>query len=265
MTKYPRSACLAVIKVIVLELIIKYNTFMSAKKLDIIIPAYHEEDNITKVIRLIQKYVKTPHLITVVIQDRKDPTIKAINKIRKNIKHLRIIYTTDGIGMLNALKKGISASTQEIIVITMADLADDPRDIDKMFTKINSGYDLICGSRYMQGGSHSGGPLLKGMISKYGCLSLRLLSGIPTHDATNAFKCFRRSILKNIKLESKEGFELPLELCVKAYKKGYKISEVPTNWKDRVRGDSKFKLWNNLKYYLRWYFFCILPTFDRVR
>lgn len=238
---------------------------MSAKKIDIIIPAYHEQENITKVISLIRKHVKTPSVITVVIQDRKDPTIRVVNKLKKNNKDLRIIFTTDGIGMLNALKKGISSSAKDIIVITMADLADDPRDIDKMVAKIYSGYDLVCGSRYMKGGSHSGGPLLKGLISKYGCLSLRLFSGIPTHDATNAFKCFRRSILNKIIIESKEGFELPLELCVKAYKNGFKISEVPTNWKDRVRGNSKFKLWSNLKYYLKWYIFCILPTFDQGR
>lgn len=238
---------------------------MSAKKLDIIIPAYHEEENIDKVIRLIRKHVKTPHLISVIIQDRKDPTIKVVNRLKIKKQDLRILYTSDGLGLLKALRKGFDSSTHEIITIIMADQADDPRDIDKMVKKINSGYDLICGSRYMQGGSHTGGPLLKGLLSRLGCLSLNLMSGIPTHDATNAFKCFRRSIIKDIKIESKEGFELPLELCVKAFKKGYKISEVPTAWKDRESGYSKFKLWKNLKLYLRWYIFCILPTSGQAR
>lgn len=238
---------------------------MSAKKLDIIIPAYHEEENIDKVIRLIRKHVKTPHLISILIQDPRDPTIDVIKNLRISAKDLRILFTSGGPGMLKALKKGIKSSSLEIIVITMADQADDPRDIDKMVKKINDGYDLICGSRYMQGGSHTGGPLLKGLLSRLGCLSLKFMSGIPTHDATNAFKCFRRSIIKDIKIESKEGFELPLELCVKAFKKGYKISEVPTAWKDRESGYSKFKLWKNLKLYLRWYIFCILPTSGQAR
>jgi dolichol-phosphate mannosyltransferase len=228
---------------------------MIKETVDIILPVYHEEENIEQVILGIDKYVKTPHITTLVLQDKKDPTIPVITKVRRKDKTIRIIYTQDGKGMLKALRRGITHSTSEIIVITMADLSDDPRDIDKMILKIKKGYDLVCASRYMKGGKHTGGPRIKGFLSYLGCKTLKLLTDIPTNDATNAFKCFRRGIINQITIESEEGFELPLELTVKAYTLGLKITEIPTSWKDRVKGNSQFTLLTNLKFYLKWYFY----------
>jgi glycosyltransferase involved in cell wall biosynthesis len=168
---------------------------------------------------------------------------------------MRIIYTDNGKGMLKALKKGFETSTSEIVVITMADLSDDPADIEKMVAKVDEGYDFVCASRYMPGGKHIGGPFLKGFLSYVGCKTLRFFTGIPTNDATNAFKCFRREVVRDMTIESKEGFELPLELAVKAYKKGFKITEIPTTWRDREKGKSKFMLWRNIWFYLRWYLY----------
>jgi glycosyltransferase involved in cell wall biosynthesis len=230
---------------------------MPKYRLSIILPTYHEENNIKKVITGIEKYVKTPHKTIVVLQDKNDPTIQALSLLRKNITSLEIIFTKDGKGMLKALKRGIKYAKSEIIVITMADLSDNPRDIDKMVAKINEGYDLVCGSRYMKNGKHLGGPFIKGLLSRIGCLTLKYITGVPTHDATNAFKCFRKSIMNKITIQSEEGFEMPLELTVKAHEKGFSITEIPTTWKDRVRGDSKFKTYTNLKFYLRWYLYGI--------
>ncbi len=230
---------------------------MTKNAITIILPTYHEEKNIEQVINGIEKYVKTPHIIIIVLQDKKDPTIKVLTKIKNNVSNLTIIFTKDGKGMLKALKTGIDYAKSEIIVISMADLSDDPRDIDKMVSKINEGYDLVCASRYMKDGKHIGGPLIKGLLSRLGCLTLRTLTGIPTNDATNAYKCFRKKVMKDIQIESKEGFEMPLELAVKAYNLGYRITEVPTTWQDRMHGTSQFTLKSNIRYYIRWYFYGI--------
>lgn len=231
---------------------------MSQKTIDIILPAYREEGNIEKVLTGIKKYVKTPHLITVVIQDKKDPTIEAVKKVQKTTKNINIAFTTNGRGMLKALKKGFSSTKNPVIVIMMADLSDNPKDIDKMINKINEGYDLVCGSRYIHNGKRVGGPKIKGFLSYFACISLNRVIGLPTYDATNAFKCFRRSVLKQITIESREGFEMPLELTVKAFKKGFKITDVPTIWRDREEGKSKFDFWKNIPLYLRWYTYGIL-------
>jgi len=78
--------------------------------------------------------------------------------------------------------------------------------------------------------------------------------GFPTHDPTNAFKMYKKSILKKLTIESDGGFEYSIELMVKAHKSGYKITEIPAVWRDRTAGKSKFKLFKWLPKYLRWYF-----------
>lgn len=226
---------------------------MTKQTIDIILPAYHEQENIQKVITNIEKYVKTPHEITVVLQDRNDPTLKIITKFKKEFKNLNIIFTKNGIGMLKALKEGFKQTKAPIITVMMADLSDDARDIDKMAEQINKGFDLVCASRYTKKGKRNGGPVIKGFLSYLACKSLSKLIGLPTQDATNAFKTFRRPLLKRFTLESKEGFELPLELTVKTFHTGGKITEIPTIWNDRKKGRSKFYLFKNIPLYLKWY------------
>ncbi len=86
-------------------------------------------------------------------------------------------------------------------------------------------------------------------------LSLRWVRGLPTHDATNAFKIYDRAMVKSFEIESRGGFELNLELTVKAFLAGYRITEVPSTWRDRSQGQSRFRLWKWLPSYLRWYLY----------
>jgi hypothetical protein len=141
----------------------------------------------------------------------------------------------------------------------MADLSDDLGQVDKMLALYKEGHDLVAGSRYMKGGSIEGGPWFKQFLSRMAGLSLCWFRGIPTHDATNAFKIYDSQMLKPMTIESQRGFELNLELTVKAFLAGYRIAEVPSRWRDRSRGESRFQLWSWLPHYLRWYFFAFQP------
>src|ERR1035441_3601776 len=85
--------------------------------------------------------------------------------------------------------------------------------------------------------------------------TLHWFRGIPTHDATNAFKLYDSRILKHMTIESTAGFELSLEITVKAFLAGYRIVEVPTTWRGRTQGESRFKIWAWLPQYLQWYFY----------
>jgi hypothetical protein len=85
-------------------------------------------------------------------------------------------------------------------------------------------------------------------------MSLHWLAGVPTHDATNSFKMYRRSLLERIRIESEGGFEIGMEILIKAHLLGCKIGEVPSTWRDRSGGESKFRLWKWLPNYLHWYF-----------
>lgn len=232
---------------------------MKKLSLDILLPIYHEEENIERVLNGIRLHVKTPHRVYAIFYNKKDPTIPAVERIMKTDKSI-IPIISKGTGLGNQLRTGFKIAKAPILTIMMSDLSDDPRDIDKMVKKINQGFDIVGGSRYSDRGRRIGGSKLKAALSFWGCRTLVWFTGIPTYDATNAFKTFRSELLHAVKPISKSGYELTLELTVKAYMQGYKITEVPTIWKERDKGYSKFKLFTFMPKYLRWYFFAIMHS-----
>jgi hypothetical protein len=88
-------------------------------------------------------------------------------------------------------------------------------------------------------------------------LSLYALGGLPVRDATNAFRAYRREVLQSIEIESTGGFEYSLELTAKAHAMGRKITEVPSTWRDRTAGSSRFRLTAWLPKYMKWYAYAL--------
>jgi hypothetical protein len=86
------------------------------------------------------------------------------------------------------------------------------------------------------------------------------LAGLPTHDVANSFKKSAKEGLNDITIECKGGFKIGMEIVVKAFQKGYRITEVPCRWRDRERGKTRFRLWKWLPKYMRWYLFAIRAT-----
>jgi hypothetical protein len=163
-------------------------------------------------------------------------------------------YRNDlGRGVLNAMKAGIAGSTGPYVLITMADGSDEPHIVDSMVTLARDGADVVAASRYMRGGQQIGGPPLKRLMSRTAGLTLHWFAGVPTHDPTNNFKLYARRFLDVVSIESTAGFELALELTVKATLDGRTVAEVPTTWRDRTAGQSNFKLRKWLPHYLHWY------------
>ncbi len=233
--------------------------------LDIIIPVYNEGENISPTLDEINSKIKTENRIFIVYDFDEDNTLPVVkNYINEKKKDNILLLKNDyGKGVLNAIKKGFDTAEDEMILVVMGDLSDDLCAVNEMCKKMKEGYDIVCGSRYMKGGKQIGGPLLKKTLSHIAGLSLHILTGIPTHDISNSFKMYRKSIVKNTKIESTGGFEIGLEILVKAYLKGYKITEVPSIWKDRTSGTSNFKLWKWLPKYIKWYLLAIKGRFVR--
>ncbi len=118
---------------------------------------------------------------------------------------------------------------------------------------VRGGADVVAGSRYMRGGRQVGGPPLKRFLSRLAGVSLHYLAGLPVHDATNNFRAYSRRVVEQIPIEGEVSFALALELTLKAHWRGWKLAEVPTTWRDRTAGQSRFRLWAWLPHYLRWY------------
>ncbi len=225
--------------------------------LEIIIPVYNEGDNLHRLYTDIQSKIRARHRILIVYDFDQDNTLPVARKIRKKDKNLRLVKNRLGPGVLNALKTGLSEARPGPCLVVMGDLSDDLSAVDPMLQKYNEGYRVVCASRYMKGGSQEGGPLLKRTLSRWAGLSLHGLFGFPIHDVTNNFRLYDKALLEDMEIESRGGFELAMEITVKAVKKGYPVCEVPAVWKDRSAGQSHFKLLKWLPSYLRWYFYAI--------
>lgn len=225
--------------------------------LSILIPVYNEAETISSTLSEIEAKIKTHHEIMIVYDSEQDTTLPVVRKYMEEHREVRLARNKYGRGVLNAIKSGFEDAACSVVLVVMADLSDDLKQVDSMFAKINEGCDIVCGSRYMKGGKQIGGPWFKKVLSRMAGVSLHYLIGIPTHDITNSFKMYTRNILVNTTIESSGGFELGMEITIKAYLKGCKISEVPSTWRDRTAGKSNFKLWNWLPRYFSWYLYAL--------
>jgi glycosyltransferase involved in cell wall biosynthesis len=220
----------------------------------VVIPVYNEGENVVPTLRGVVERTQTRPLEVLVVHDfDEDTTVPVVRRLQEELPQLRLYKNTLGRGVLNAMKSGLRAARAPYVVISMGDGSDDPGDIDPMYQLARGGADVVAGSRYMRGGRQVGGPLLKRTMSRTAGLSLHWLGGLPVHDATSNFRLYSKRLLNQVTIESRGGFELGLELTVKAYRLGLKVDEVPTTWRDRTAGQSRFKLWEWLPRYLHWY------------
>lgn len=223
----------------------------------IITPVFNEGDNFPELYKEVKKHIKTPHKLVVVYDFDKDNTVPVVKRYQKKDKDLILHKNTIGRGALNALLSGFKYVKSGPVLVIMADLSDDLRIVDNMYDLYLKGAAVVCGSRYMKGGKQIGGPLLKRTLSHLAGVSLYWIRRFPTHDVTNNFKLYDKNFIDSIKIESKGGFEIAMEITVKAFKKGQVIKEVPSTWRDRTAGEANFQLWKWLPSYLRWYFYAL--------
>ena len=222
-------------------------------ELSIVLPVYNEGEAVEPVLRGLAAAVRTPHELVVVYDFDEDTTVPVVHRLVSEIPGLRGLRNDIGRGVLNAMKAGIAGTSAPYVLISMADGSDDPRDVDRMVELARSGADVVAASRYMRGGHQIGGPPLKRLMSRVAGLTLHWFARVPTHDATSNFKLYSRRFLDAVRIESTAGFELALELTVKATLQRRRIAETPTTWRDRTAGQSNFKLRQWLPHYLHWY------------
>jgi dolichol-phosphate mannosyltransferase len=225
----------------------------SPPELSIVLPVYNEGEAVEPVLRGLARGVRTPHELVVVYDFDADTTVPVVRRLAGEIPQLRGLRNDLGRGVLNAMKAGIAGTRAPYVLISMADGSDEPHIVDDMVGLARSGADVVAASRYMTGGRQVGGPRLKRTMSRLAGLSLHWLAHVRTHDATSNFKLYSRRFLDSVTIESTAGFELALELTVKATRAGRRVEEVPTTWRDRTSGESNFRLRQWLPHYLHWY------------
>jgi glycosyltransferase involved in cell wall biosynthesis len=230
----------------------------AAAEVDFVMPVYNEGANIARALDEIDRNVALPKRVLIVYDFDEDNTVPAVRALAEKYPWAVLHRNDVGRGVVNAVKAGVAATTADVVIVTMADLSDDLSAVPRMVDLIrDGGYDVVCASRYMRGGSQVGGPRLKALMSRTAGVSLYWLGALPTHDATNAFRAYRRSVLRDFPIESTGGFAYSLEITAKAHAAGRRVTEVPSAWRDRSAGQSRFKIRAWLPQYLRWYVYAL--------
>ena len=236
-------------------------------RVSVVIPAYNEGDHILPVLDRIFEAVHLPCEVLVVVDAPEDTTVPVVDEYSLKEPRLRCLVNTYGRGPANAIRFGIDSAAAPVAVVTMADGCDDPRQIDDLARLVDRGVAVAVASRYMPGGQQVGGPGLKGFMSKTAGRSLRVLAHIGTRDATNSFKAYSTEFVRSVGIDSRDGFELGIELTAKARRMRLPVAEIPTIWLDRQAGVSNFRVAKWIPGYLRWYRFAFGPrlTAEQIR
>ena len=209
----------------------------------IIIPTYNEIKNIEKVLDVVFG-LGIENLDVLIIDDNSpDGTAEFIKQYMKNQNSLFMIQRSGKLGLGTAYVTGFRYALErdyQYIFEMDADLSHDPREIPNFLSAMNKA-DLVIGSRYLTGVNVINWPLVRLFISVIASKYTRFITGLPIHDCTSGFKCFNRRVLEAIPLEevSSSGYSFQIEMNFKAWKRGFKIQEIPIIFHDRTEGASK--------------------------
>jgi len=211
-------------------------------KILVIIPTYNEKENIKE---LISRVLSQNENINILIIDDNSPdgTGEIVDEIAKNNNRVEVIHRPGKMGLGSAYIQGFKKALlngADVIFEMDADFSHNPDDIPKLLEKTNE-YDVVIGSRYINGISVVNWPLKRLVISMGASLYTRLITGMKIKDCTAGFKCFKRKVLESINLDKikSNGYSFQIEMNYRALEKGFKIGEVPIIFIDRHTGTSK--------------------------
>jgi dolichol-phosphate mannosyltransferase len=208
----------------------------------IVIPTYNEKDNIQRIIPAIRKCFKQAHIL-VVDDNSPDGTGSAVKALAKKDAAIKLIERDGKYGLGTAYVEGFKWSLKngyDYIFEMDADFSHDPKYLPDFMEGIK-GADLVVGSRYVNGVSVINWPLRRLMLSKFANFYARTITGLPLTDCTSGFKCYSRKVLEAVGLDKvhSDGYAFQIEMHYKAWKKGFKIGEIPIIFVDRINGTSK--------------------------
>ena len=211
----------------------------------IIIPTYNEKENITKIILKVFSLEKLFHIL-IIDDGSPDGTANIVKDLqRKYPQQLHIQERTAKLGLgtayIHGFKWALSREYQFIFEMD-ADFSHNPYDLIRLYNaNANEGGDMSIGSRYVEGVNIVNWPMSRLLMSFFASKYVKLITGMPIHDSTAGFKCYKRKVLETIKLEKIQfvGYAFQIEMKFKAWKYGFNLLEVPVIFTDRTEGTSK--------------------------
>ena len=223
----------------------------------VVIPTYNEKKNIVKVcgkIMALETCLSLPVRqaggrqagfdVLIVDDNSPDGTGEIADNLSSLHPGIHVLHRKEKGGIGSAYIEGFKwalAKGYDYFFEMDADLSHNPDDLVRLLNEMDS-CDLCIGSRYIEGGGVLNWPIWRMLLSKFAArYYTRIITRMPVHDATAGFKCFRRSVLESINLDEihSEGYSFQIEMHYRAWKKGFKIKEMPIVFTDRQHGLSK--------------------------
>lgn len=215
---------------------------MNNQKSLVIIPTFNELENVRKIVPAV---LEQNELIDVLIVDDNSPdkTGDYVEQLSKENPRIKLIRREKKLGLGTAYIAGFKyavANNYYYVFEMDADFSHDPNEINNFLEAIKDA-DVVLGSRYINGVRVLNWPMRRLLLSYFASVYTRFITGLPVKDATGGFKCFRIDVLKAIDLDNiqSNGYSFQIEMTFKAYKKGFRIKEIPIVFHDRVQGKSK--------------------------
>lgn len=208
----------------------------------IVVPTYNEYENVERLVGEIHRF--QPQVNILFVDDNSpDGTSDLIKKIQQEKSNIYLLERQGKMGLGSAYIAGFKFALEkgfEYIFEMDADFSHDPKEIPNFLEAIEL-YDLVLGSRYIKGVNVVNWPLKRLLLSYFANMYTRIITGISVRDSTGGFKCFRRQVLEGIDLNNikSNGYAFQIEINFKAWKKGFRLKEIPIIFIDRVFGQSK--------------------------
>ena len=211
----------------------------------VIVPTYNERENIEKVLQIVFSLPKDFHVL-IVDDSSPDGTAGLVSQLMEKYPGKLFMESRKGkLGLGTAYIHGFKWALKRdyrFIFEMDADLSHNPEDLVRLYRECaENGYDLAIGSRYIDGVNVVNWPMGRVLMSYFASIYVRMITGMPVHDTTAGFKCYRREVLEAIDLDRVRftGYAFQIEMKFTAWKMGFKITEVSIVFTDRTEGESK--------------------------
>ncbi|HET8673657.1 MAG TPA: polyprenol monophosphomannose synthase [Thermoleophilaceae bacterium] len=212
----------------------------------LVLPTYNERENIERFVAAVLPELATAapeHRVLIVDDNSPDGTGDLADALAEQHERVEVLHRPGkqglGYAYIDGFKRSL-ASGADLVLEMDADFSHDPRDLPRLIAAAERA-DLVLGSRYVRGGGVIDWGLARRLLSRGGCWYARKVLGVPVHDLTGGFKCFRRKVLETLDLDSVHaaGYGFQIELTYRALEAGFTVEEVPITFRERQLGTSK--------------------------
>ena len=228
--------------------------------LSIIIPVYNESRNLEKTVNNLKKIKKRIKKFNLIFIDdfSTDNTFDILNKLSKRYSFIKI-FKNKKKGLGSAIEEGIRKSNFKYVVIFMADSSDSINDLIKYYKIISSNkYDAVLGSRFIKDSKITDYPFFKFLLNRIFNNFVKLIFFSNYNDFTNAFKIYKKDVLKHLLPIVSENFNVFLEIPLKIISRKYTYKIIPINWQNRKIGKSNFKIKELSSMYIFTLIYCVI-------